>query len=129
MPTRVMNKGGVVDGGFVHGINEIYGGDQRFFVGKKVMFKDVRKEEEEEEGRNNGLLKNSCKNICSSDESSSIGKNSDLSENSLEKLDDGEEVQSSYKGPLDAMEALEEVLPIRLNFDFFFFFEYFKLKL
>ncbi|KAH6761382.1 hypothetical protein C2S51_018331 [Perilla frutescens var. frutescens] len=120
MPTRVMNKaGGVGDGGFVHGIDEIYSGDQRFFVGKKVMFKDVR--EEEEEGGRIGLLKNSCKNsVCCSDESSSIGKNSDISENLSEKSGDGEEVQSSYKGPLDAMEALEEVLPIRRGISRFY---------
>ncbi|XP_057799901.1 protein OXIDATIVE STRESS 3 LIKE 1 [Salvia miltiorrhiza] len=121
MPTRVMNK----DGGFVHGISEIYGGDQRFLVEKKVMFKDVReghKEEEEEESGKIGLLKNnSCKNIsCSDESSSSIGKNSDLSENSLEKSGDGEEVQSSYKGPLNAMKALEEVLPIRRGISRFY---------
>lgn len=114
MPTRARNKDGVEAGGYVRrmpGIDEIYSGDQRFLVGKKVMLEDVRGEEAGKEG----LVKNSCvKDISCSDESSSIGKNSDLSENSLEKSGDGEEVQSSYKGPLDAMEALEEVLPIRL---------------
>ncbi|KAL1532632.1 protein OXIDATIVE STRESS 3 LIKE 2-like [Salvia divinorum] len=104
MPTRVMSKVGVED--------EIFGGDERFFVGKKVMFKDVR-----EEGVKFGVLKNSS---WSDESSSSIGKNSDLSENSLEKSGDGEEVQSSYKGPLDAMEALEEVLPIRRGISRFY---------
>ena len=44
--------------------------------------------------------------------SSPIGKNSD---------DEGgeNEAESPYKGPLDMMKSLEEVLPIR--FDFFFF--------
>ena len=106
MPTRAMSKVGVED--------EIFSGDQMFFVGKKVMLEDVR--EEEERGVKFGVLKNSS---WSDESSSSIGKNSDLSENSLEKSGDGEEVQSSYKGPLDAMEALEEVLPIRLIFGFF----------
>lgn len=47
--------------------------------------------------------------------SSSIGKNSDLSVRSSSDGDDCEEneAQSSYKGPLEMMEALEEVLPIR----------------
>lgn len=48
--------------------------------------------------------------------SSSIGKNSDASGRS--SSDDGEEndeAQSSYKGPLDMMDALEEVLPLRLE--------------
>ncbi|KAG8375767.1 hypothetical protein BUALT_Bualt10G0134500 [Buddleja alternifolia] len=99
MPTRAMNKG----------VDEMIYKDEML---KKVAFKDVRGELEK------GLVKNSIfnnNNSCSeSEESSSIGKNSDLSENSLEKSKSGdcEEVQSSYKGPLDAMEALEEVLPI-----------------
>ncbi|KAI3468052.1 hypothetical protein Pfo_024715 [Paulownia fortunei] len=119
MPTRVVNKGGVEAGGCVHGmpgVDEIYSGDPRFLVGKNIVFEDVRREEGKQ-----GLVKNLCiKNISSSDESSSIGKNSDLSENSLEKSGDGEEVQSSYKGPLDAMEALEEVLPIRRGISRFY---------
>ncbi|XP_042003991.1 uncharacterized protein LOC121752950 [Salvia splendens] len=107
MPTRVIEDG-------------IFGGDQRLFVGKKVMFKDVR-EEKGREGGKVGLVKNSCKNVSFSDESSSsIGKNSDLSENSMEKSGDGEEVQSSCKGPLDAMDALEEVLPIRRGISRFY---------
>lgn len=44
--------------------------------------------------------------------SSSIGKNSDVSGGSSEEEDDTE-VPSSYKGPLDTMHDLEEVLPIR----------------
>ncbi|KAL0447344.1 UNVERIFIED_CONTAM: hypothetical protein Slati_1862300 [Sesamum latifolium] len=96
-----MEKGGV-EGGC---LDEICGGDGRFLMRKKVVFKDVEKEEEK------GLVKN----VCFSDESSSIGKNSDVSENSMENSGDGEEVQSSYKGALDAMEALEEFLPIRQN--------------
>ncbi|XP_047973549.1 protein OXIDATIVE STRESS 3 LIKE 2-like [Salvia hispanica] len=107
MPTRAMSKVGVED--------EIFSGDQMFFVGKKVMLEDVR--EEEERGVKFGVLKNSS---WSDESSSSIGKNSDLSENSLEKSGDGEEVQSSYKGPLDAMEALEEVLPIRRGISRFY---------
>ncbi|KAK6118337.1 hypothetical protein DH2020_047908 [Rehmannia glutinosa] len=85
---------------------------------KKVVFKDVEKKEEK------GLVKNSfnIQNIsCSDESSSSIGKNSDLSENSMEKSCDGEEVQSSYKGgALDAMDALEEVLPIRRGISRFY---------
>ena len=51
----------------------------------------------------------------SSSSSSSIGKNSDLSVRSSSDGEDCEEneAQSSYKGPLEMMEALEEVLPIR----------------
>ncbi|KAI3454184.1 hypothetical protein Pfo_010847 [Paulownia fortunei] len=118
MPTRVMNKGGVEAGGCLDGMacaDETYRGDQRFLMGKRVVFKDVENKEEK------GLVKNSSnQNISCSDESSSIGKNSDLSENSMEKSGDGEEVQSSYKGALDAMEALEEVLPIRRGISRFY---------
>ncbi|KAJ0266536.1 hypothetical protein HA466_0005230 [Hirschfeldia incana] len=48
----------------------------------------------------------------SSSASSSIGRNSDDEE---ESHGDGEEneAESSYKGPLDLMESLEEVLPVR----------------
>ncbi|KAK4422182.1 hypothetical protein Salat_1800500 [Sesamum alatum] len=94
--------GGCLDG--------ICGGDARFFMTKKVVFKDVEEK---------GLVKN----LCLSDDSSSIGKNSDLSDNSMDKsgADDGEEVQSSYKqGALEAMEALEEVLPIRRGISRFY---------
>lgn len=52
---------------------------------------------------------------CSSSESSSIGKNSDASLDGGREEDDEEEneVQSSYRGPLEMMDALEEVLPHR----------------
>jgi len=44
--------------------------------------------------------------------SSSIGRNSDVS--SERSVEGGEnEVESAYRGPLHAMETLEEVLPIR----------------
>lgn len=49
--------------------------------------------------------------------SSSIGRNSDLSDRSSDGEDSGDdEVQSSYKGPLDTMDELEEVLPIKYVF-------------
>ncbi|KAL0311808.1 UNVERIFIED_CONTAM: hypothetical protein Sradi_5580100 [Sesamum radiatum] len=120
MPTRVMSKVGVeAASGYVRGmpgVDEIYSGDQRVLMGKKVVFQGVRGEEGV-----NGLVKNSwTKTISCSDESSSIGKNSDLSESSLERSGDGEEVQSSYKGPLDAMETLEQVLPIRRGISRFY---------
>jgi hypothetical protein len=50
--------------------------------------------------------------------SSSIGTNSDLGSDG-EDLGENE-AQSSYRGPLDMMNALEEVLPIRFFFLFFF---------
>lgn len=47
---------------------------------------------------------------CSSSTTSSIGKNSDVSS----ETESGEnEAQSAYNGPLDMMESLQEVLPIR----------------
>lgn len=53
--------------------------------------------------------------------SSSIGRNSDSSGGSSDGGDesggDGE-VQSLYKGPLDTMDALEEVLPVKYVFSF-----------
>lgn len=122
MPTRFMNKGGVeasdcVDG--LPGIDEIYSSDHRLLMGKKVVFADVNVEEEKGLVKNTGFKVKRKFGSCS-DESSSIGKNSDLSDNSVEKSGDDEEVQSSYKGPLDAMEALEQVLPIRKGISRFY---------
>ncbi|CAI9771502.1 unnamed protein product [Fraxinus pennsylvanica] len=114
MPTRVGNKSGVKGEGCMHGMSCVdspadYGGDRSFPVVKKVGFKDVEKREKEEKRFDSQN---------SASESSSIGKNSDISEKSLDNLD--EEVQSSYKGPLDAMDALEEVLPIRRGISRFY---------
>ncbi|KAH6831086.1 hypothetical protein C2S53_009281 [Perilla frutescens var. hirtella] len=107
MPTRAVVNGGV------EAVDGVVRGDA---VGKRVVFKDVGKE------REIGSLKNSCsQSISFSDESSSLGKNSDLSDNSMEKSGDGEEVESSFKDPFDgAMEALEEVLPIRRGISRFY---------
>ncbi|XP_062149103.1 protein OXIDATIVE STRESS 3 LIKE 1-like [Alnus glutinosa] len=55
--------------------------------------------------------------------SSSIGGNSDLSGGSSDGGDEsgGEtEVQSSFKGPLDTMDALEEVLPVKRGISSFY---------
>ncbi|OAY82613.1 uncharacterized protein LOC109725966 [Ananas comosus] len=54
--------------------------------------------------------------------SSSIGRNSDISAAAEEGEAEGEEaeVQSSYKGPLDALDALEESLPIRRGISKFY---------
>ncbi|KAJ4842071.1 hypothetical protein Tsubulata_039964 [Turnera subulata] len=71
----------------------------------------VTTEEEEEE---------ECSPSPSSSSSSSIGKNSDLSSNGEEEGEEDNEVQSSYKGTLDSMEALEEVLPIRRGISKFY---------
>lgn len=47
-----------------------------------------------------------------SSSSSSIGRSSDVSEVSSDG-EDSNEVQSSYKGPLDTLNSLEQVLPIK----------------
>lgn len=47
-----------------------------------------------------------------SSSTSSIGRNSDVSEVPSDG-EDSDEVQSSYKGPLDTLNALEQVLPIK----------------
>ncbi|KAL5572345.1 hypothetical protein UlMin_021942 [Ulmus minor] len=53
--------------------------------------------------------------------STSIGRNSDLSDGSSIGDDSGDdEVQSSYKGPLDTMDALQEVLPIKRGISSFY---------
>lgn len=106
MPTRAVENGGV----------GMHRGNPRFAMRKRVVFKDVGEEGEK------GSSKNSCnQSISCSDGSSSIGRNSDVSENSMEKSGDGDEVQSSFKGPFDAaMEALEEVLPIRRGISRFY---------
>ncbi|XP_019085749.1 PREDICTED: uncharacterized protein LOC104710866 [Camelina sativa] len=51
----------------------------------------------------------------SSSSSESIGKNSDVDDEGGEN-----EVESSYKGPLDMMESLEEVLPIKRGISKFY---------
>ncbi|KAJ7958415.1 MTD1 [Quillaja saponaria] len=63
---------------------------------------------------------NECRTSSSS--TSSIGRNSDLSsERSLGDEDSGEnEAESAYNGPLDMMDALEEVLPIRRGISEFY---------
>lgn len=49
--------------------------------------------------------------------SSSIGRNSDSGESSDGGGDSGDgEVQSDFKGPLDCLDALEEVLPMKYVF-------------
>lgn len=53
--------------------------------------------------------------------SSSIGRNSDCSGGSASDGEDSGEVQSSYKGPLDTMDALEDSLPIRRSISDFYF--------
>ncbi|KAJ8542160.1 hypothetical protein K7X08_017026 [Anisodus acutangulus] len=89
--------------GFMHALNS-HKGDERYFGGNKKMKMNEDK-----------VLNSSC-----SSSSSSIGKNSDVSEGSMEKIDDSEEVQSCYKGPLSSMEALQEVLPIRKGISRFY---------
>ncbi|KAK4338593.1 hypothetical protein RND71_043080 [Anisodus tanguticus] len=87
--------------GFMHALSsDPHKVDERYFGGNKKMKMNEDK-----------ALNSSC-----SSSSSSIGENSDISEGSMEKTDDSEEVQSSYKGPLSSMEALQEVLPIRFSF-------------
>ncbi|KAL7150875.1 hypothetical protein ABFS83_05G143300 [Erythranthe nasuta] len=94
MPTRVMKMGG-----------GICRGDERVFF-----------EDDDEKKVKLGFVKI---NSCNSDESSSsIGENSDLSQNSMEKLtEDCDEVQSPFK---DAIEALEQVLPTRKGISRFY---------
>lgn len=55
----------------------------------------------------------------SSSSSSSIGRNSDASGDSSDG-EDLNEVQSSYKGPLDDLDKLEEVLPIKRGISKFY---------
>lgn len=113
----LMNKGGIKSSAYVHGMScistidspEICNEDGRCLVEEKVVAKEIRREDFK--------ATNTC---CSSSSTSSIGKNSDTSGRSVENPGDSDEVQSSYKGPLDAMEALEEVLPIRRGISNFY---------
>lgn len=59
--------------------------------------------------------------------SSSIGRNSDLSGGSSDgENSTDEEVQSSYKGgPLDTMDALEQVLPVKYDYGYLLLFSAF----
>ncbi|KAK9274439.1 hypothetical protein L1049_021686 [Liquidambar formosana] len=101
--------------GFIHGMSciSIYDSPEHtrpapgVFAGERSF--PAKGEEREEE-----LELGSCS-------SSSIGRNSDVSGGSSDGDDSGEtEVQSSFKGPLDTMDALEEVLPIRRGISKFY---------
>lgn len=92
--------------GFMHGMScisifdspELLKADRMFPAGGEMATKAEEREEE----------------LVSCSSSSSIGKNSDVSGRSSDQEDSSDtEVQSSYKRPLDAMNALEEVLPLR----------------
>lgn len=121
MSVRVMNSGGPEGSVYVHGISnlpltdspEMCAGDRRFTVEEKVV---VVKKEIINEGNN----KKRHVMMSSSSSTSSIGKNSDVSGESIVKSGESEEVQSPFKGPLDAMEALEEVLPMRRGISRFY---------
>ncbi|KAG2717958.1 hypothetical protein I3760_03G198600 [Carya illinoinensis] len=52
--------------------------------------------------------------------SSSIGRNTESSSNGGDESEGESEVQSSYKGPLDTMDALAEVLPIKRGISNFY---------
>lgn len=107
-PGSVTSTGGTKGSGYVHGMacismvdsGEIGLQDGRFLIENLVSAKEKREEVK--------VALNTC-----SSSTSSIGKNSDISGRSRENSGDADEVQSSYKGPLDAMEALEQVLPMR----------------
>lgn len=74
-------------------------------------------------GNGKGEPEEEEENWCSSSATSSIGRNSDLSERSTtDGDDDGDdnEVQSAYNGPLDMMNSLEEVLPVRRGISSFY---------
>ncbi|OVA09471.1 hypothetical protein BVC80_7763g2 [Macleaya cordata] len=86
-------------------------GDRKFPVsnlGIKGMKKMDERETEEE--------------LDSSSSSSSIGRNSDISNGGSSEGGgfDEAEVQSSYKGPFETMDSLEEVLPIRKGISKFY---------
>ncbi|KAF9614690.1 hypothetical protein IFM89_019818 [Coptis chinensis] len=83
-------------------------------------------ETQEKQGRNNNnnnninnmavIIDDEKNEELESCSSSSIGRNSDC-----ESDDDGDgEVQSSYKGPLDSLDSLQEVLPIRRGISKFY---------
>ncbi|MED6155949.1 hypothetical protein PIB30_010297 [Stylosanthes scabra] len=59
-------------------------------------------------------------NKCSSSTTSSIGKDSDVSSENERVEENENEVQSAYNCPLDMMESLEEVLPIRRGISKFY---------
>lgn len=140
MSVRVMKKGTVEGSGYVHGMSyismiesplppttaaaEMFNGDRRFSVREKVVVVAATGKEEisREEKKVNTF------GSSSSSTTSSIGKNSDLSsgEKSVENSGDNtdHEVQSPYKGPLNAMEALEEVLPIRYTINIYIIYIY-----
>ncbi|CAI9096708.1 OLC1v1032910C1 [Oldenlandia corymbosa var. corymbosa] len=107
--------------------------DGRFMAWRSVAAEKEKKEEDEEDQSSYSkveaavaLLKNNnnINNTCSSSSTSSIGKDSDINSGCLSRgnndCGDADEVQSSYKGPLDAMEGLEEVLPMRRGISNFY---------
>lgn len=70
-------------------------------------------------GRREEMAEECSPSSSTTSSSSSIGKNSDLTDGGEDGLEENE-VQSAYKGTLDSMEALEEVLPIRRGISNFY---------
>ncbi|KAJ4950045.1 hypothetical protein NE237_026877 [Protea cynaroides] len=86
--------------------------NRRFPLSNLAMASSMKLEQQQQQSQEEEQL-DSC--------SSSIGRNSDSSGRSSDCEDSGEiEVQSSYKGPLDSLDALEEVLPIRRGISRFY---------
>ncbi|KAL3500862.1 hypothetical protein ACH5RR_039955 [Cinchona calisaya] len=112
----LMNK----SGGYVRGISCISIIDSPEICNEELKVVAMENVSDREE------LKANVNRCCSSTSTSSIGKNSDdisgrtMLENNSADSSTHNEVQSSYKGPLDSLEALEEVLPIRRSISNFY---------
>lgn len=86
----------------------IFAGERRFSVGNMVSAAPTTTVVVQEEDL-----------AAESSSSSSIGRNSDVSGKSSD-ADDSTEVQSSYKGPLESLDSLEDVLPIKRGMSKFY---------
>ncbi|EOY30257.1 hypothetical protein QQP08_024894 [Theobroma cacao] len=102
------NTNSIRRSGFIHGMEciSVYGSPEEKNEGRRRL--SSADEREEEDSRS-----------CSS---SSIGRNSDVSDGSSSDGEDSTEAeaQSELKGPLDTMDALEEVLPVRRGISKFY---------
>ncbi|KAK6944740.1 hypothetical protein RJ641_025846 [Dillenia turbinata] len=111
MPIALERSGGnrIEGTGFIHGVSCVAIYDKSENPHREVFTVPISKERKERE-----------ENLDDSTSSSSIGKNSDLSSDGDDDSGDAE-VQSSFNGgPLDSVDALEDVLPIKRGISKFY---------
>lgn len=120
MPIAVDRGGGIKVAGLGHGIGclPIHGAPEIAGEGRRKEFPTAERE---------AATAEEASACTSTSLSSSIGKNSESFGTDGEDLEGEKEVESKYKGPLSALEALEEALPVRFDCFSIYIFSQFLL--